>query len=267
MKAALDAFTQFIYETEQTLTRPMNELIEFINTLSWSNNSWKEYCKENAEIQENETAGRGAVWTSKSVVGNVEVYLGVDITVDQGSFNEEHYLKVDENVTTACTYTLNIEMNSNRDWCHEFKTIQREFERGLHLKHKEDFEYAKEVLIKLQNALIDEAKETQPTAKEKKNFTFLGSTTHVAPLIYQLKDNPKKTLASRFSNLMEDAGYEYFSGGQYDCQWACWVHKDYVKAVKGQLLHYNNICENRIAKYLGVGTLPEWAIVDVSDLF
>lgn len=66
---------------------------------------------------------------------------------------------------------------------------------------------------------------------------------------------------------MEAAGYQYFSGGSYDCQWAAWVHKDYVEAVKGQLLHYSSIDEHRIAKYLGVETLPEGAIVDVTYLF
>jgi hypothetical protein len=86
----------------------------------------------------------------------------------------------------------------------------------------------------------------------------------------QLKDNARKelnALRAKYNQQMEAAGYTYFAGGDSDLQWAAWVYKDYALAVEGQLQHYSSIDENRIAKYLGVGTLPEGAIVDVTYLF
>jgi len=61
---------------------------------------------------------------------------------------------------------------------------------------------------------------------------------------------------------MEQAGYSYFVGGNYDCQWACWVHKDYTHLVDEGVEPSNYLMGMKI----GLEELPEGAIVDVNYL-
>lgn len=71
-----------------------------------------------------------------------------------------------------------------------------------------------------------------------------------------------ETLRETHSKQMEAAGYTYLSGGEYDCQWAVWVHKNYLALAQTQLEYQSDISTYQIAKELGLDELPDGAIID-----
>lgn len=56
-------------------------------------------------------------------------------------------------------------------------------------------------------------------------------------------------------------GYHYISGGEYENQWAYWVHEDYLELAKKQQ-HSNMLDLDAIAEKLGLEELPEGAVLD-----
>lgn len=190
MKAALKAFAASINEAEQALAQPMMELVNFINSFNWDNNSWDGYSAIHAK--EYEEDGTGAIWSSNAKVGDVEVSLALRIHVTTKSFDDGHYLQPGETISTGSRYNLGIVLNSNREDSPLFKEMDRLHSTYIPLNNKEDIMKAKEHLMSLEQALIGKAKEVEPKSSSSKlNVKLFGNTVHVAPLIYQLKDNPR----------------------------------------------------------------------------
>ena len=75
-----------------------------------------------------------------------------------------------------------------------------------------------------------------------------------------------QALRDAHSKQMEEAGYTYLAGGEYDCQWCVWVYKDYLALAQAQLEYQSNISTHQLAKDLGLDELPEGAVIN-SGLF
>lgn len=189
MKAALKAFASSINEAEQALAQPMMQFIEFINSFNWDNNSWNGYCLQHAK--EYEEDGTGAIWSCRVVVGDVAVSLALRIHVKTGAFDDGHSLQLNEAISTGSRYNLGIVLSSNREDCPLFKEMNEYHSTYIPLNNKEDINKAKEHLLSLEQALIGKAKEVEPKTSTKLDVRLFGDTVHVAPLVYQLKDNPR----------------------------------------------------------------------------
>lgn len=71
-----------------------------------------------------------------------------------------------------------------------------------------------------------------------------------------------EALRESHSKQMEEAGYTYLAGGEYDCQWAVWVHNDYLPLAQAQLEYQSDLSTYQMAKELGIDELPQGAVID-----
>ena len=87
------------------------------------------------------------------------------------------------------------------------------------------------------------------------------SNLNIGPKLMADAQAQMNALREVLKSNMEAAGYVYMAGGYYDCEWAVWVHKDYVELAHRHT-YEDCLMTGMMAEELGVTELPKGAVID-----